>query len=78
MDGFIKDYAKAGGRVENFNGALQRWAKDANVSTVEKLRSKLNSPYGQRLNEIMGGVPLDDYQNAPALGSPEAGDSHVQ
>lgn len=65
MDKFMLDYARAGGRVENFNGAMQRWAKDANISTVEKMRAKMNSSYGQRLNEIMGGVGLEDYQNQP-------------
>jgi hypothetical protein len=60
MDGFMKDYAAAGGRVENFNRAMQTWSKDANISTVEKMRAKLGSSYGQRLNEIMGGVPLED------------------
>ena len=63
MDGFMKDYAAAGGRVENFNRTLQTWAKDANRSTVEKMRSKLNSSTGQRLNELMGGEGLDDYRN---------------
>lgn len=63
MDGFMLDYAKAGGRVENFHAALQRWSKDANTSVVEKLRGKMQSSYGQRLSEIMGGVPLSDYSN---------------
>lgn len=71
MDGFMKDYARVGGRVENFNGAMQRWAKDANTSTVEKMRTKLKSSYGNRLNEIMGGVGLDDYQSAPPLQAEE-------
>ena len=73
MDKFMLDYARAGGRVENFNGAMQRWAKDANTSTVEKMRSKMQSTYGQRLSEIMGGVGLEDYQSqVPAeLSAPE-------
>lgn len=65
MDDLLKNYAKAGGRVENFNAAMQRWSRDANQSTVEKMRAKMNTSYGQRLNEIMGGTPLDDYRNAP-------------
>lgn len=69
MDGFMKDYAAAGGRLENFNGTMQRWMKDANTSTVEKMRSKLQSSYGQRLSEIMGGEPLSDYTNATAADS---------
>ena len=66
MDGFMKDYASAGGRVENFNAALQRWSKDSNVSVVEKMRGKMQSSYGQRLSEIMGGQSLDDYTNTEA------------
>lgn len=64
MDGFMKDYAKSGGRLENFQASLQRWSKDANQSVVEKMRGKLQSSYGQRLSEIMGGTPLPDYMLA--------------
>lgn len=63
MDGFMKDYASAGGRVENFNRSMQIWAKDANVSVVEKMRTKMNSSWGQRFNELVGGEPLSDYRN---------------
>lgn len=63
MERFMLDYTKAGGRAENFYGALQRWSKDANTSVVENMRAKLKSSYGQRLNEIMGGTPLPDYNN---------------
>lgn len=66
IDGFMKDYAASGGRVENFNHAMQAWAKDANTSVVEKMRTKLQSSYGQRLNEIMGSTPLPDYRNQAA------------
>ena len=59
-------YAKIGGRVEGFNAALQRWMKDANVSVIEKMRANLGSTTGQRLNEIMGGVPLEDSRNTPS------------
>lgn len=65
---FMENYAKIGGRAENFNAALQRWSKDANQSVVEKIRSNLNSPQGLRLAEIMGSGILPDYrqlQTAP-------------
>lgn len=62
---FMTDYAKIGGRVENFNAALQRWMKDANVSVIEKIRANLGTTTGQRLNEIMGGEPLEDFRNSP-------------
>jgi hypothetical protein len=66
LDQFLHDYTSIGGRPEQFNAALQRWMKDANVSVVEKMRAKINSAEGQRLNEIMGGVPLEDWRNTPA------------
>jgi hypothetical protein len=72
IEQFFADYTSIGGRPEHFNRALQRWMKDANVSVVEKMRSNINSPYGQRLNEIMGGVPLEDYQNQPVQEAPPA------
>lgn len=76
MDGFMRDYAKVGGRMENFSSAMQRWSKNANASTVEAMRAKMQSSTGQRLSEIMGGEPLADYRNQPEqlvdLGPPEA------
>lgn len=62
---FMSDYARIGGRVENFNASLQRWMKDANVSVIEKMRANMRTTTAQRLNEIMGGVPLEDYRNTP-------------
>lgn len=63
VERFFSDYTSIGGRPENFNAALQRWMKDANVSVIEGMRARINSPQGQRLNEIMGGVPLEDFRN---------------
>lgn len=75
LQGFMKDYARAGGNVSEFNAALQRWSKNANRSVVEDMRGKVNSSYGRRLNEIMGGTPLPDWRNAPAeITQPDAGE----
>jgi hypothetical protein len=71
MDGFMKDFTASGGRPETFSRSLQGWMKDANSSVIEKMRGKLQSSYGQRLNEIMGGEPLSDYRN-------QAGQSELQ
>ena len=68
---FMTDYARIGGRVENFNASLQRWMKDANVSVIEKMRANLRSNTAQRLNEIMGGEPLEDFRNTPPASSGE-------
>ena len=62
IEQFFNDYTSIGGRPENFNAALQRWMKDANVSVVEKMRANISSDYGQRLNEIMGGSGLEDWR----------------
>jgi len=78
MEKFMKDYAASGGRVENFYGSLQKWSKAANTSTVENMRSKLQSSYGQRLTEIMGGEPLPDYQNTPIPVDPAIADPAPQ
>ena len=75
VEQFFNDYTSIGGRPENFNAALQRWMKDANVSVVEKMRANINSDYGQRLNEIMGGSGLEDWRSGGTVVAPasEAG-----
>jgi len=63
LDEFILEYVSRGGRIENFNRALQRWNRDANVSMVNRLAARLHTPYGQTLMTIMGGEPLPDHVN---------------
>lgn len=70
LEQFFHDYTSIGGRPENFNAALQRWMKDANVSVVEKVRGSIHSSYGQRLNEIMGGEGLEDWRGNAAPSQP--------
>ena len=74
FEDFQKDYAKAGGRAEEFYAAVQRWSKAANTSMVEQVRTKMNSNYGRRLNEIMGGEPLPDYKNMTIAADPAVAD----
>jgi hypothetical protein len=62
---FMKDYASAGGNIQNYSSALQRWNRDANMSVVENMKRYHNSSYAQRLTEIMGGGSLEDYRNQP-------------
>lgn len=78
LEKFMKDYAQAGGRVENFYGSLQKWSKAANTSTVESMRGKLQTSYGQRLTEIMGGEPLPDYKNQVITPDPAVTGSEEQ
>lgn len=60
---FQLEYAKSGGRIENYTKTLQRWSKDANVSVVNQLAQQHRSSYSKRLQEIMGGTTLQDYRN---------------
>lgn len=65
LEDFMLRYTRSGGRIENFSQAMQRWSRDANVSTVNQLASKLSSPYAQTLQTIMGGERLTDYMSQP-------------
>ncbi len=62
MDEFMASYVKAGGRIENFSGSLQRWMRDANQSVVNQMADKLNSSSGRKMQSLMGGEPLEDYR----------------
>jgi hypothetical protein len=70
LDDFMLRYTRSGGRIENFNQAMQRWSRDANVSIVNQLADRMGNPYSRKLQTIMGGEPIDDYRNAgvPAYG----------
>ena len=60
-------YARSGGRVENFNAAMLRWSRDANVSVVNQLTQKQGNSYSQKLDMLMGGEELPDWRNAGTL-----------
>ena len=70
LEDFQLRYARSGGRVENFNAAMQRWSRDANVSIVNQLAQKQGSPYAQKLNMLMGGE-LPDWSNGADSQLPE-------
>lgn len=78
LEKFQRDYAAAGGRLENFQASIQEWGRAANRSVVENMRAKINSPYGQRLSEIMGGEPLPDYYNQPTGASVPTSEESAQ
>lgn len=59
---FQLEYAKSGGRIENYGKTLQRWSKDANSSVVNQLINNHRSSYSKRMVEIMGGTTLPDYR----------------
>jgi hypothetical protein len=66
MEGFMEKYVRSGGRIENFNQAMMRWMKDANVSVVNQTAQKMNSPYAAKMKQIMGGEELTDFRNQRA------------
>jgi hypothetical protein len=68
MQKFMKQYASAGGNLQNYSAALMRWSRDANMSVVNQMKTFHNSQYAQRLSEIMGGTTLDDYMSAAQQG----------
>jgi hypothetical protein len=72
LTGFMQDYAKAGGRVNNFSSAMQRWMKDANTSTINQMALRMTRPDARRMQEVMGGIPLQDYSSL--AGVPESED----
>ena len=73
LEEFMLRYTRTGGRVEQFQQALQRWSRDANVSVVNQLANRVGNPYGQTLQSIMGGERLPDYRNAPQSIEPDFG-----
>jgi hypothetical protein len=60
-------YAAAGGRVQGFTQAVQRWDKLANHSVVNEVMRHTQRPDGQRMIGVLGGTPLGDYSNTPAM-----------
>lgn len=72
LEAFQLQYAKAGGRVENYFKAIQTWSKDANSSTVNKLLAQHQTSYSRRLSEIMGATKLPDFRNQPPAGAESA------
>ena len=56
------NYAKYGGTQQGFNRWMVALTKGSEESVVNKLMGKVNTPYGRRMQEIMGGIELPDYQ----------------
>lgn len=60
---FQGKYAAAGGRIDGYAAALQRWDKQANTSIVNEAMRHNQTTAGKRLVEVMGGSGLEDYNN---------------
>jgi hypothetical protein len=58
---FQARYAAAGGRIEGYTQAINRWQAASNTSVVNAVLQHSQTPRGQRMNIIMGGDMLQDY-----------------
>lgn len=76
MEDFMLRYTRAGGDVQNFSKAMQRWSRDANTSVVNQTMQRANSPYANKLKTIMGGEPLADFRNQDQ--APQADSEYVE
>ena len=66
IESFAKEYAKSGGRIENFNKFFTSTMINANQSQVNRVTQHLQSPFAKQMQLIMGGTPLPDFINQPA------------
>jgi hypothetical protein len=75
---FALEYAKTGGKQTEFSQFMMRQYKSANMSQANTLATKLNDPYAQYMQEIMGGR-LFKVPATTNLGfDPNSGDQQTQ
>lgn len=71
MDDDVHDvmskFAAGGGRIEGFGQAMQRWSRDATRSSVNTMMHAQRTSYGQRMMEVMGADPLEDFTDRSNL-----------
>jgi hypothetical protein len=73
LQDFLAAYTSVGGRAENYSRALQRWQRDANVSVVNQIMFFHDTPYANRMLEVMEGQALQDFSFNPEQAAPDAG-----
>ena len=59
IEGFAAQYAKYGGKQENFNKYMMGLYKNATVPQAEQLEMNLKSPFSQKIQLLMGGSDED-------------------
>lgn len=64
IDGFVNEYAKAGGRQQNFSKFYTRQVLNANKSKVNQMIDNSNRSGSQYMQQAMGGYSLSDYVNS--------------
>lgn len=63
VNNFASEYQSAGGRIQSFGKKMVEWTNDANASVANKVFRNLRNPLNARLQQLMGGQPLPDFQN---------------
>jgi hypothetical protein len=63
LEGFMEEYVKLGGSQKNFNRYMMRQYSEANTSLSNRLSKKLNSPYSQKMQLLMGGTLHNDFNS---------------
>ena len=71
VDKFSELYAKFGGKQQHFNQFMLQQYKEANTSQVNQLAAKLNSPFAQSMQGIMGGTSMRDFKSISTVGGIE-------
>lgn len=69
IQSFSESYMKAGGKQENFVKFMAAQYKNASASQANQLRDKLAKPGVQNIQEVMGGLRLQDLSNNSELGA---------
>ena len=64
ITGFAHEYAKAGGKQQQFAAFYSRQVLNANKSKVNQMIDSSNSASSQYMQKVMGGYTIEDYANS--------------
>lgn len=74
VNSFATQYARAGGRIENFSKEMFKWNVQANTGVANKVFNTLRtSGTAKNMMQIMGGQPLPDFRNQGTTSSSGSG-----
>jgi hypothetical protein len=54
---FAAEYAKDGGKQQNFNKWMLNEMKNANMNEAQKITAQLQNPFAKKVQVLMGGDP---------------------
>jgi hypothetical protein len=63
LNNFAYEYAKVGGKQGTFNKFMARTMMQANTSQANIIARHLSNPFGQSMQQLMGGMELKDFGN---------------